>query len=184
MYKKVDIKTLILQRSLITHNYSFETSSINDSVFINHVGLGRFEQHLGEQNKRLRFLPNGWRTSVSALLSLALTALDIKSGKEVLNLYTITPPIGQVPAFPNQVLFSDSITHAQVTNIQGLVRTLLYWQRGKPAPNGAMAQDQGPQFSDEVRDNSLWLDGDTVPYMLQGALIKRTSYGIPIVAIT
>jgi len=29
LYKKVDIKTLILQRSLITHNYSFETSSIS-----------------------------------------------------------------------------------------------------------------------------------------------------------
>lgn len=160
---------------------------INDRVFINHVGLGRFEQYLGEFNNRLRFLPNGRRTLVAALFSLTFATLDPNSRREILNLYTIVPVIGQVPAFPDQRLLSDTLTHARIERAGSLIRTLFYWQRGKPAPNGAITQYQYSRFADIATGNSIWLDGDTIPYMLQdmpqGALIKRTPYGIPIVAM-
>lgn len=168
-----------------TEDQKLRPGMIGDLVFTNHAGLGRFEQNLGRFNAKLRFLPNGRRTLVSALLSLALAALNPNSGKEVLSLYTITPRIGQVPAFPDQRLLSDSITHARVRNLRALVQTMVYWQKGESAPNEVMTQYQYHQFADVARGDSVWVDGDTIPYPRQaGALIRRAPYGIPMVAIT
>lgn len=157
---------------------------VNNLVFVNHAGFGHFEQHLGELNKRLRFLRNGHRPLVCALLSMAAAILYPDGNRELLNLYTITPRIGQVLAFPDQELLNNNVTHAWVEGIRGFVRTLSYWQRGKPAPNGAMRQFQSFGFADNAIGSSIWLDGDKIPYDLQGALIKRAPYGIPVVAIT
>lgn len=157
---------------------------VGNLVFVNHVGFGHFEQHLGEYNKRLRFLPNGRRTLVAALISLVRAACHPNRKEDILNLYTITPTIGQIPAFPEQNLLDGNLTHARVVGVRSLVTTLLYWQMGKAAPDKIMPQLSGSSFAVPPTGNYIWLDGDTVPYVFQeGTLIRRASYGIPMVAI-
>lgn len=136
---------------------------INDRVFVNHVGLGHVEQQLGRLNARLRLLPNGCRTLVATLFSLATASAN--PGKNFLNLYTITPRIGPVLAFPEQRLLNDELTHA--------------WIRG-----GRIRQLRGSWFQDTTVGNYVWFDGDTRYYSQQEVLITRASYGIPVVAIT
>lgn len=156
---------------------------VGDLVFVNHAGLGRFEQHLGEFNRRLRLLRNGQRPFVCALFSLA-ASLNPNGRKDFLNLYTITPTIGQLRAFPEQKLLGNGITHAKVSSVRGLVQTMIYWQRGQSAPNRAMHQSTYTRFEDTTGNSSIWLDGDTSAYPRQAVLITRTPYGIPVVAIT
>lgn len=157
---KASIKTF-LEKTLDDYpeNQRLRPGMANDLVFVNHVGLGRVEQHLGRLNARLRLLPNGYRTLVATLLSLA--AASLHPGKDFLNLYTITPSIGQLRAFPDQRLLSNALTHVR-----------------------GIRQISGFCFEDEATGNSIWLDGDTLPYSRQTVLVKRTPYGIPVVAIT
>lgn len=162
---KSDIKTFLEKTSDdYPEDQKLRPGMINDLVFVNHAGLGNFEQHLGRFNARLRSLPNGYRPLVSAVLSVAAAILYPDGNRELLNLYTITPRIGQVLAFPDQELLSNALTHAWIDGL-------------------CIKQLQSYCCRDETRGYSIWLDGDTIPYELQGAVIKRAPLGIPMVAI-
>lgn len=144
-------------------NQRLKPGMINKRVFVNHVGLGHFEQHLGRFNARLRFLPSLPRLFLSASLSLA--AASLHPGKDFLNLYTITPRVGSVLAFPGQRLLSNELTHA--------------WMR-----RGWIRQLRGFRFHDATLGNYAWFDGDTRFYPQREVLIARAPYGIPVVALT
>lgn len=164
---QLDAKTF-LEKTL--HDYpedrSLRPGMINDRIFVNHVGLGSLEQQLGRFNAILRFLPNGCRTFAAVPHSLVYAVLDtIISRRRFLNLYTISPRIGQILAFPDQELLSDTLTHV--------------WVGGR-----RIRQLQRFCFKDRMAGNCIWIDGDTTPYSQQEVLITRASYGIPMVAIT
>lgn len=158
---------------------------INDLVFVNHVGLGHMEQHLGRFNARLRFLPTRIRVPAAGVLAVLATVARHRDGA-LFNVFSISPKIGSVEAFPDQRLLDNhQITHGRIPSVRKLIIALSYWQMGKRLPANILEVEQSSCFINPDMGRFMRIDGDTGPSPSPtGVLIKRASYGIPVVAIT
>lgn len=154
------------------------------------MGNGMYEIFSGLSNELLRFIPPQFRPFSSR--TLAYVPAIIRKGN-TLDLYSLSPNIGRVRAFPEQDLFGSDITHARIEGsridqARKLTTTLVLWQFHQRPPKEILRIDKGVIFEDHIHSDSAWFDGDVEKHRLKlhgTVIISRVEakLTIPVMAI-
>ncbi len=154
------------------------------------MGTGMYERFSGQSNEILRMIPPRFRPFTSR--SLAYIPAIIRTG-DTLDIYSLSPNIGRVDAFPGQDLFGSDLTHARIEGdrfeqARKLTATLVFWQFHKRPPKEILRIDKGIIFEDHIRSDSAWFDGDVEKHRLKlhgTVIISRVEpkLAIPVMAI-
>lgn len=163
----------------------FRPGQIGEEIFNNQVGFGAYEQATGSFNEALRFMPDRMRTMLYKILATVPAVFS----DEPINMYSVSPYIGKVRAFPEQDFFGNSITHGQIRGEQKapkLAMTLMFWQMGLAdyVPDALFHRTQRERFTADIQSSDIWIDGDTSRNPYQGEVeIKRIDRGISVVGL-
>lgn len=163
----------------------FRSGQLGKEIFNNQVGFGAYERATGSLNEALRFMPSGMRTILSKILATVPAVI----GDETINMYSVSPYIGRVRAFPEQDFFGDSVTHGQIggaQKAQKLAMTLMLWQMGLAdfVPDELFHRTQSERFTPDIQSADIWIDGDTSRNPYRGEVeIRRLDRGIRMVGL-
>lgn len=179
-----------LQRNDIPNFYLLNPGIFGNSVFINQVGFGQFEQNNGYLNDLLRTLPAEARKILVFGLSLVQTLLHPNTESPFLDIYSIGPKIGSFRPFPYQDFYTQTLTHVHSLGetypqrANALVKTLeAWWEYKAPSPD-FLDTEIKRSFDVEYLQSKIWIDGDTIDNPHIGRVeIRRTDEAYPIVAL-
>lgn len=180
----------------LTKDFSFHPGQAfgqkDSTIFNNQYAFGAFERTNGTLNQALRIFPRKWRP----LLVRGLAATIAMFGdSQKIDMFSVTPCVGNVRAFPSQDLFGPNITHARILPDRNasikLALVLLYWCLKKPVPENILTVTQRSEFNYITQHTpKVWIDGDTDTnysepdkYGNMEVVIKRSELAVPIVAL-
>lgn len=158
--------------------------------FITRVGLGNFEQGIGQTRESLRNypFPRKVKSEVAYVVGLIKASLANKHDSPPFDMYTISPSLARKIIFPHQSYEDDSVTHtwikaeSRMERIRALLKTALCWELGKPSEY--VQVEQARRFEVRSLPNDIWIDGDIQPNIQRpSVVVKRSEQVIPIVAI-
>ncbi|MBI4035780.1 hypothetical protein HY383_02435 [Candidatus Daviesbacteria bacterium] len=169
----------------------FHPGKFGEHLFLVDCGTGTLEIAIGNLNKRYRWVPGAIRSKLIPVLSYLNT---LKPSDDVtLNIFSTSPYLGVVKAFPNQkVDNSRSLTHAWIegrlkaVRLNKLLITLACWSRGIVPPQSILKTEQVNTDCDAMQGQSLWVDGDTIEIRQDAGMqvkVRRERRVFEIVAI-
>ncbi len=156
---------------------------------VNQFARGDFERANGKWNERLRGkVPKFLRPTLARVAGSISASI---TGKEMMDIYSVTSHIGKVNAFPDLDTFGDEIAHGTITgdtNIQvaKLNLTLFSWFAGIRPPKAVFAALKGREMLVEAHEPDVWIDGDTKPNPIQDhgpEIMARAGVAVSMVAL-